>query len=139
MRPSGLYADYQGETYPVTATGRDYVLLTVGASDPEEVQGPGIVKRLYDTPYGNQVKVLTSALDRLVSRRVFGSWRGGEISVEGVSNDSRAWYYTNAGPSWDAANGAEGSQHDGWRGRAPLSELTDVRVEEKDLPLRRDW
>ncbi|NHC12934.1 hypothetical protein [Motilibacter deserti] len=137
MTASGTYAVYHGAEYAVRASGRGYVLLDLsgvgrGAFADEDLLGQTAGAR------DDRVKIKESALERLLAREVSATWRGAEVYLEGLADAEHVWYYTNAGPAWAAANGAKGSQHDGWRGSTPLAELTHVRVEEKDLPVRRD-
>lgn len=138
MTPGGLYAAYRGRRFRVISAAPGYVWLSVSPDAMRTLEGAGVLAREDAPPHGPSIKVVRSALDTLVKRSVWAQWRGAEISIEGVHGET-VGFYSLGGPVWAAANGVEGDQHDGWWGEAPLAELTDVREEEIELPLRPDW
>lgn len=127
LRASGLRADYRGQTYDVLSSSDTTVnLVTSGPSLPDET-GRG------ETRGRPWVKVPTSALDRLAKVRVLATWRGQEVEVTGVGEDSVTFSFLGS-EEFARANGLSGSSHEGWGGNAVPDELVDVHEETKELP-----
>lgn len=83
---------------------------------------------------GPWVKVPLDHADRYFRRVVTAVWDGQRVHVAAV--DDPLVFIHWAGPlAWGTSHGLQGSQHEGWQGWAPIDELTDVHVEERDYPL----
>lgn len=113
MRPPGHYAVIDGVEQRVTA-GYDHVLVP-GEDGPERYE--------------------MDDLDDLLSVKVRARWQGADIAIGGVDGDEVDFYTDDR----DLAEreGLAGDVRDGWRGVAPLSELTDVAERVSSIHPRR--
>jgi hypothetical protein len=114
MRSPGLYAVLDGEEIRVAAHGSDFV----------KVPGPyGLVRHEMDE------------LDDFLSVRTHATWRGGRIAVNAVSGDECGFFTDDKGLA--QREGLAGDLYNGWRGAAPLAELTDVDEKVTSIHPRR--
>jgi len=132
MRATGNYATYRGKDFLVVAGGDDgdgfeYVGLRLG-SDGDGSAFDNIVERL---PGRRMAKVSPDDLDRYESVTTTGTVDGVTVTLHGVGDVVSC--YTLAGPEWASAHGFTGSQHDGWWGDVPLTEITHITETVKDL------
>ena len=127
LRPSGLRADYRGQTYDVLSSSDTSVnLATSGPTLPDEI-GRG------ETRGRSWAKVPNAALDRLTKVRVVASWRGEEVEVTGVG-EGRVTFSFLGSEGFARANGLAGSGFEGWGGNAYLDEVENVQEETTELP-----
>jgi hypothetical protein len=110
MRAPGHYAVVDGVEVPVSASGYDHVWID------------GVRHEMDD-------------LDDLLLVSVSARWHGADIAVGDVQ-DGRVRFYT-----WDRdlaeREGLTGDVRDGWRGLAPVSEVTDVAEKVSSIHPRR--
>ena len=133
MRPSGIYATYNGVEYRVVTGGkdehgRDYVGLQLDPSASID----GIDEVVERAAVGDRfVKVPTAALEKYEQVVTTGRYDGEEVWVNGVSERVPCRFLGN--PKWAAEHGFTGSQHDGWAGEVDLDEITDIEEHVTDL------
>jgi hypothetical protein len=129
VKTSGLFAEYRDRTFGVVTSSDTWVslLLVPGQADDFPVAiGRG---RRGDDVW---VKLPMSAIERLWDVQRLATWRTHPVVVERV-DDGRALISFRGGPAAAEALGLEGSRRDGYGGRVPESELTDVRDERKEI------
>jgi hypothetical protein len=132
MRPSGYYASYRGDEYPVGSYGRDddgaeYVDLVVGARAADSFV------EVRTRPDGRLVaRVRRDALDRYERVETTGTFAGKSVVIWGDGDPVPCTFVGD--PQWARAHGFAGSQHDGWRGEVRRAEITDVHESATALP-----
>jgi hypothetical protein len=129
------------DTTPVSAhisvfRGTEFVELTSGDDHvtvlTDEHDLPASFER-GDSRKGAWVRIEKSALDRRYRRVVRATWDGQEVHITGTG-DGVAYIYFSGSPEWASEHGLSGSQYEAWSGSAPIAELTDIHVTEKDIP-----
>jgi hypothetical protein len=98
---------FRGTQYIELTSGADYVKLLDDGRDLPDSIARG------DSPKGPWVRIEKSDLDRRYRRVVRATWDGQEVHI--------------------TEHGLSGSQYEAWSGSAPIAELTDIRVTEKDI------
>lgn len=131
MRATGDYATIGGRDYRVVARGNDpdgsaYVGLQLEA--PEESGFDRVIER----PSGDRMaKVRRDELDSLVRVTTTGVVDGADVTLYGVGDLVPCSFVGD--PTWAERHGFSGSQHDGWSGEVPRSEIDDIHETVVDL------
>jgi len=81
---------------------------------------------------GPWVRIPTSSCDRRYRRDVTATWDGQQVYVVNAAEGSAAITFQ-GDPQWARKHGLTGSQYESWGGSAPIDELTDVSVQEKEI------
>jgi hypothetical protein len=117
---------FRGTQYIELTSGADYVKLLDDGRDLPDSIARG------DSPKGPWVRIEKSDLDRRYRRVVRATWDGQEVHITGTG-DGFAYIYFSGSPEWATEHELSGSQYEAWSGSAPIAELTDIRVTEKDI------
>lgn len=128
MQVSRAEGEYRGRRYELLFHGDGWRALALGgapASDFPDALEAGSNSR------GDWVKV---PADQVVWWRVGVSalWKGERVAVVG-REDGGTVGVTTTDPRRAARLGIPGDQQQGWLGRAPVAELTDVEVSEEKV------
>lgn len=129
LEASRGYLQWQSRQYVVVFRGDESLgVMDDGTLAPEWERG--------ESPYtGPWVAIPRQHVERSYRRGCSAVWDGQRVEVIGLDDPlvRVAW----AGPaSWGEAHDLQGSQYDGWEGWALIDELTDIRVDEVDRPVK---
>jgi hypothetical protein len=117
---------FRGTEYTELTYGDDSVnVLTDGHDLPDAFERG-------DSPKGPWVRIEVSELERRYRRIVRATWDGQEVHIT-AAGDAVAYIYFSGSPEWASKHGLDGSQYEGWTGAAPIAELRDIHVIEKDI------
>jgi hypothetical protein len=124
----GTFAVCGSTTYPVAATGADWLNLRL-PDDGGHV--PPHIGRGQDRQGRTWVKVPKSALERYYKVVVTVSWQGEEFGLVSLSGDRAE--ILGGSPAVAARLGLEGDQYNGFSAKVPVAELTVVDVREREI------
>lgn len=110
IRGSGKYTTYRGRTWRVS-----------GRTDLPQVR---IIDDFGDTTVMETVGA--EQVGRIEKVATTAAWRGAHISVGDVLSSGTVGFYTDDRELAER-EGLPGDRYSGWRGKAPISELEDVR------------
>ena len=124
----GLFAVWGSTTYPVVASGADWLNLRLpdGATSVPDHLGRG-----EDRQGRAWVKVPKVALERYFKVVVTVAWQGEEFGLTKLSDDTAE--ILGGSPPVAARLGLEGDQYNGFHATVPVEELTVVDVREREI------
>lgn len=124
----GTFAVYASATYPVAATGADWLNLRL-PDDGGHV--PANIGEGEDRQGRRWVKVPKAALERYYKVVVTVAWRGEEFGLVSLSGDRAE--ILGGSPTVAARLGLEGDQYNGFSAQVPADELSVVDVREREI------
>lgn len=133
MQASGDYCEYRGRRLPELFVGADWVAVPASAEDVRAGGFPDALATGESHRLGPWVKLPRSTLDREVKVTVWVTWQGERCSVAKVDGDEALLYYDGRNPERAAELGMEGSNYMGWSITAPVAELEQVDIEERQF------
>lgn len=128
------FAEFRGRTYPARQAYEGGMRLEMDRRTAEE-QFPD---QATDTSPGGHVVVTvpTESLDRWFARDISAVWKGRyPVSVQAIDGDRAGFHMPGASAQLGAELGLTGDQYSGFYGACPVSELTDLEQEIRELPL----
>lgn len=126
MPVSAHVSVFRGTEYVELTSGADYVKLLTDGHDLSHSFARG------DSPKGPWVRIGKSVLDRRFRRTVTATWDGERVPIMGCTGDLAHVAFSGSSV-WAHEHGLTGSHYEGWSGSAPVAELTDIHVTEKDI------
>ena len=128
MQVSHAEGEYRGRRYELLFHGDGWRALAHGGAPASEF--PDALE-LGSNSRGEWVKLPT---EHVTWWRVGVSavWKGERVAVVGSERDGMVGV-TTTDPRRAAALGIPGDQHQGWLGKAPVAELSDVEVSEEKV------
>jgi hypothetical protein len=130
MEASGKYAVYRGRRLPAVFFGAGSVGVPADNSDSANSDFPDATE-FGEGRSGPWVRLPESALTRLCSVTVRVEWRGEVFGLGKVLGEEALLY--GGTPARAAELGLEGDQYMGYSVTVPLSQVTLVEVEEREI------
>ena len=135
----GAFAIVAGHEYAATRTiGEAVTNLYMDREDWAVFRSPAEVSRSAPDARLLYVVVSDGAVDRYFVRRLRATWYGEDVDVEPVDTATARILY-DRDPGLAKMMGMKGDQYSGFTAEVPYSELSDVRVIERDFPVHRTW
>lgn len=140
--PTGaIFFGYRGELYEAPILGDDWVGLSPHGAGPLSERFPDVIEFGENAAVGPWVKVPRSALESAFTRRVTARWRGVPVEViqllKSGPDKGRMLVWATGSAKEASAAGFQGSDYGGWDRTVEPSELSEVRVEMIEMPVRR--
>lgn len=117
---------YRGRELKEIISGPDFVTVHDDGLDVPDAIDRG------DSGKGPWVRIPKSSCDRRFNRDVTAIWDGQQVHVVSTAEGSAAITFQ-GDPQWAREHGLTGSQYESWGGFAPVDELTDVSVREREV------
>ena len=135
----GAFAIVAGHEYAATRTiGEAVTNLYMDREDWAVFRSPAEVGRSAPDARLLYVVVSDGAVDRYFVRRLRATWYGEDVDVEPVDTATARILY-DRDPDLATMMGMTGDQYNGFTAQVPYSELSDIRVIERDFPVHRTW
>ena len=117
---------YRGRELQEIIAGPDFVTV-----HDDGLEFPDATER-GDSGKGPWVRLPKSSCARRYDRNVTPTWDGQQVHVVSTAEGLAAITFQ-GNPQWAREHGLTGSQYESWGGFAPIGELTDVSVREREI------
>lgn len=124
----GTFAVCESTTYPVAASGPDWLNLRLPGRDAHV---PAHLAEGEDREGRAWVKVPKTSIERYFKVVVTVAWQGEDFGLTKVSGDEAE--ILGGSPTVAARLGLEGDQYNGFHATVPVEELSVVDVQEREI------